>query len=92
MTTTTAPTTVPPCPEWCAPSAGHDLDDLGSTGFRVHSAHPPDTLVSIVGCPMGTSPETLAFTEQPFIYYDVIDEHGSAADAREFAGRLLAPR
>ena len=88
----TAPTvqTVYPCPQWCVLPAGHDLGDLGSMGFRVHSAHPDGTVVRIEGCQKGKSPNTLEATEQPHIYYDVIDEHGSAADVREFAAVLLA--
>jgi hypothetical protein len=85
----TAPTAVAICPPWCVsePST-HDIAWVESAGFVTHSSEPLG-LIEIDAMQTVLPDGTFGRIEEPYIYYDVIDEHCSPEDAREFAAELL---
>jgi hypothetical protein len=82
-TANTSDQPAPPCPSWCRLPAGHDLDDETMGGDQRHCAE-PIRLIEIAALQRKGQPAGV-----PYLYYEVIDEHGTPADAREFAAELL---
>jgi hypothetical protein len=74
------------CPPWCV--IRHDIADVEQAG-RIEHASEPIGLIEINAIQNVLPDGTFGPVEEPFIYYDVIDEEGSPEDAREFAAELL---
>lgn len=81
------PKAAPPCPEWCVLPTGHDLDEIATWGYRLHKALVGD--IEIIALERLLDDGSLGPLEQPFIYWDLLEEHGSAQDQRKFAAELL---